>query len=66
MDWSELFPIIKTQQSLDNDQCCIQQVEFADVGCGYGGLLGKCSVYWCVLLTAMFILPSINDIATSS
>lgn len=31
MDWSKLYP-----QKPD-----ISKVEFADIGCGYGGLLGK-------------------------
>jgi len=30
MDWSQLYPQMPAEA----------QVEFADVGCGYGGLLG--------------------------
>lgn len=33
-DWSNLYPILKTDKSKG-------KVEFLDVGCGYGGLLGK-------------------------
>lgn len=32
-DWSTLYPIIKNTES--------EGIEFLDVGCGYGGLLGK-------------------------
>lgn len=37
MDWSKLFP----QKSPS------AKVEFADIGCGYGGLLGK-KVIWSI------------------
>jgi 16S rRNA G1207 methylase RsmC len=36
MDWSKLYP----QMSSDS------RVEFADIGCGYGGLLGI--NYFCI------------------
>ena len=35
MKWSELYP--EFINSSDSDK----KVQFADVGCGYGGLLGK-------------------------
>jgi hypothetical protein len=38
MDWSSLYPDYFTQDLTDGKSKC---VEFADVGCGYGGLLGK-------------------------
>lgn len=38
MDWSTLYP-----QYFSNDQQTQKCVEFADVGCGYGGLLGNLS-----------------------
>lgn len=33
MDWSKLYPI---------ENCGSNDVRFADIGCGYGGLLSKC------------------------
>lgn len=50
MDWSELYPEFFTpptqNQSHDdpkdeNEKRVQAQVEFADIGCGYGGLLGN-------------------------
>ena len=43
MDWSQLYPIyfkkpISSEESSSENS---KQVEFADIGCGYGGLLGK-------------------------
>lgn len=37
MDWSKLYSDYISTTSEDR----IKEVEFADVGCGYGGLLGK-------------------------
>jgi len=37
MDWSDYYPA-----SMNTEK-----IEFADVGCGYGGLLGKNSILWC-------------------
>jgi len=40
MDWSILYPQYfrsNDEQTLETQKC----VEFADVGCGYGGLLGN-------------------------
>ncbi len=38
MDWSELYPDYFTGSPSDKKT---SQVEFADIGCGYGGLLGS-------------------------
>lgn len=48
MDWSSLYPTYfennGVKSSGDNKitdaPTSVQQVEFADIGCGYGGLLG--------------------------
>ena len=46
-DWSELYPkfckpLIPGDVHDDSrEEDCSPQVEFADIGCGYGGLLGK-------------------------
>lgn len=37
MDWSSLYPDFIDK----NDRKLLKPVEFADIGCGYGGLLGK-------------------------
>lgn len=37
MDWSELYPHFFTGDSSEKQS---SRVEFADIGCGYGGLLG--------------------------
>lgn len=51
MNWSELYPehfppltasSDRHDDNGDGDNKPKQQVEFADVGCGYGGLLGTC------------------------
>ncbi|KAJ9575080.1 hypothetical protein L9F63_007741, partial [Diploptera punctata] len=36
MNWSELYPKYFSKDSVDRNSKC---VEFADIGCGYGGLL---------------------------
>lgn len=36
MNWSELYPIPEGEENLDKSK-----VRFADIGCGYGGLLSK-------------------------
>lgn len=42
MDWSEMFPAYFSKPSSDEPNVNNgKRVEFADVGCGYGGLLGK-------------------------
>lgn len=43
MDWRTLFPAFfpektDTEETLETKRV---KVEFADIGCGYGGLLGK-------------------------
>lgn len=40
MDWSELYPAYFQQNDTNTTGDKQRQVEFADVGCGYGGLLG--------------------------
>ncbi|KAF4518025.1 hypothetical protein B566_EDAN009258 [Ephemera danica] len=40
MDWSKLYP-----QHFPKEQMSGKQVEFADIGCGYGGLLVKVSQF---------------------
>lgn len=38
MDWSELYPDFFTSNPAEKQT---PSVEFADIGCGYGGLLGR-------------------------
>ncbi|VEN53817.1 unnamed protein product [Callosobruchus maculatus] len=35
MDWSKLYP----EKFADTSKECLPEVEFVDIGCGYGGLL---------------------------
>ena len=47
MDWRTLFPAFypeKNDKEENIDNKC-SKVEFADIGCGYGGLLGICNMY---------------------
>jgi len=39
MDWSSLYPKF-FEQSSENSETASTEVHFADIGCGYGGLLG--------------------------
>lgn len=39
MDWSELYPQFFTENGSNDKEK--KMIEFADIGCGYGGLLGK-------------------------
>jgi len=51
IDWSELYPVFCKSPRTTDDECDDfkdelkkqrdHQVEFADIGCGYGGLLGN-------------------------
>lgn len=43
MDWSSLYPkFFSSQKEKENDKNLNQKmIEFADIGCGYGGLLGE-------------------------
>jgi hypothetical protein len=41
MDWSTLYPSYFTRAKSDGATSPTKSVEFADIGCGYGGLLGK-------------------------
>jgi hypothetical protein len=45
MDWSTLYPNYFTKGKSDGVTSPKKSVEFLDVGCGYGGLLGKCLHY---------------------
>lgn len=38
MDWTELYPDFFTGNPSEKEA---PRVEFADIGCGYGGLLGS-------------------------
>jgi hypothetical protein len=42
MDWSTLYPNYFTRTKPDEATAPTKSVEFADIGCGYGGLLGEC------------------------
>lgn len=47
MDWSTLYPdfINDSPDNGNEDNTRLKKpVEFADVGCGYGGLLGKLKI----------------------
>ena len=41
MDWSEIYPDFCSSHGNNVDK---KLVEFADIGCGYGGLLGEFSM----------------------
>ena len=45
MDWSKYYPDHFSPPEDDEDASevkkSLKQVEFADIGCGYGGLLGE-------------------------
>ena len=40
MDWSLLYPKFYEQLS-ESSSTAFNEVQFADIGCGYGGLLGN-------------------------
>lgn len=42
MNWSSLYPLYFSNKDIESKEKSAQQkcVEFADIGCGYGGLLG--------------------------
>jgi len=40
MDWSALYPKF-FEQSAESSSTASSDVQFADIGCGYGGLLGN-------------------------
>ena len=50
-DWSSLYPDFFLQKNgtgvTTGQQAAAPAVEFADIGCGYGGLLGECCVMQC-------------------
>ena len=44
MDWSPFYPQVfetSEEESSSYTDRQLSQVEFADIGCGYGGLLGR-------------------------
>ena len=43
MDWRTLFPAFFPEKNDDGERTVnkTSKVEFADIGCGYGGLLGN-------------------------
>jgi hypothetical protein len=45
MDWSTLYPNYFTKGKSEGATTPTKSVELADIGCGYGGLLGKCENY---------------------
>lgn len=67
MDWSELYADVFTGNPSDKET---PQVEFADIGCGYGGLLGssvalptsKQSSQFTVLLCIDLVSPSLMSL----
>ena len=42
MDWSKYYP---AHFASNNSENSCRAIEFADIGCGYGGLLGKSKLY---------------------
>lgn len=57
MDWSQLYPLYfkKPNSSEEPSSEAPKRVEFADVGCGYGGLLGKKKIVLFVSFTAILL-----------
>lgn len=48
MDWSVLYPKFFNQSSGSSAAVtATAEVQFADIGCGYGGLLGNHSLVLC-------------------
>ena len=42
MDWKDLYPeFLAKEAARESTSCDRNEVKFLDVGCGYGGLLGK-------------------------
>lgn len=59
MDWSDLYPNFFTGNSSENGT---SQVEFADIGCGYGGLLVELSTLFPdKLILGMEIRVKVSD-----
>ncbi|KAK6191676.1 hypothetical protein SNE40_003301 [Patella caerulea] len=63
MDWSTYFPDYCKPPSDTNDKTVVKhQVEFADIGCGYGGLLVKLSpLFPDTLMLGMEIRVKVSD-----
>lgn len=56
MDWSELYPHFFPGNPSEEKP---QQVEFADIGCGYGGLLGDLTTSFWLVVVLLFIIWSL-------
>ncbi|KAK2141683.1 hypothetical protein LSH36_1057g00087 [Paralvinella palmiformis] len=72
IDWSELYPVFCKSPRTTDDECDDfkdelkkqrdHQVEFADIGCGYGGLLVTLSeMYPDTLMVGMEIRVKVSD-----
>lgn len=60
MDWAELYPHFFKESSSDSEQT--SKVEFADIGCGYGGLLVELSTLFPdQLMLGMEIRVKVSD-----
>jgi len=46
MDWSSLYSMPLAVEDGSSQSRQPHRVEFADIGCGYGGLLGQLTNYW--------------------
>ncbi|XP_063974626.1 tRNA (guanine-N(7)-)-methyltransferase [Diachasmimorpha longicaudata] len=62
-DWSALYPLnISDQENDENTDVLPKQVEFADIGCGYGGLLVTLSqMFPKTLILGMEIRLKVSD-----
>lgn len=58
MDWSKLYPHFFTGNPSEEKT---QQVEFADIGCGYGGLLGDLTSSFWLDVVLLFIFSSLHS-----
>lgn len=62
MDWSELYPAYFQQNDTNTSSDKQRQVEFADIGCGYGGLLVALSTMFPeTLMLGMEIRVKVSD-----
>jgi hypothetical protein len=65
MDWSILYPSFFTRAKSDGATSPVKSVEFADIGCGYGGLLGKFQNYK-LITYYLFTYGGMKAVACSS
>ena len=59
MDWRTLFPAFYSEKAETNGSSSdntISKVEFADIGCGYGGLLGMMMMMIAIIVFMMVLL----------